>query len=45
VNVRAFYPLFHLWDGLNAPFLDQFMFSGGIGVAIRLGRPAPTAPK
>jgi hypothetical protein len=43
VNLRAFYPLFHLWDGLNQPFLDQFLFSGGIGVAIRLGKPPTPA--
>jgi hypothetical protein len=43
VNVRAWYPLFHLWDGQNLPFLDQFMCSAGIGIAIRLG-PAPAAP-
>ena len=43
VSLRAWYPLFHLWDGQNLPFLDQFMFSGGIGIAIRLG-PAPAAP-
>ena len=42
VNLRAFYPLFHLWDGLGQSFFDQFMFSGGLGFAIRLG-PGPTA--
>jgi hypothetical protein len=48
VNLRAFYPLFHLWDGMGQPFIDQFMFAGGLGIAIRLGRapaaPAPAAP-
>jgi hypothetical protein len=39
-NLRAFFPVFHLWDGMNQPFVDQFMFAGGIGIAIRLG-PAP----
>jgi hypothetical protein len=43
VNLRAFYPVFHLWDGMSQPFIDQFMFAGGLGIAIRLG-PAPTAP-
>ncbi len=38
-NLRVFYPLFHAWDGLGQPFLDQFMASAGVGVAIRL-RPA-----
>jgi hypothetical protein len=37
VNVRAFYPLFHLWDGLAQPFIDQFMLSVGLGFSIRLG--------
>ena len=37
VNLRAFYPLFHLWDGLGQSFFDQFMFSGGLGFAVRLG--------
>jgi hypothetical protein len=41
-NLRAFFPVFHLWDGMNQPFVDQFMFAGGIGIAIRLG-PAPAA--
>lgn len=35
-NVRAFYPLFHAWDGLGQPFIDQFMMSAGLGFAIRL---------
>ena len=42
-NLRAFYPLFHLWDRMGQPFLDQFMFAGGLGIAIRLGH-APKAP-
>jgi hypothetical protein len=44
VNLRAFYPVFHFWDGLDQPFFDQFMFSAGLGIAIRLGA-APAAPK
>ena len=39
VNLRAFYPLFHAWDGLGQPFLDQFMGTAGIGLAFRLGAP------
>jgi hypothetical protein len=46
-NLRAFFPVFHFWDGMDQPFIDQFMFAGGIGVAIRLGKasaaPAPAA--
>jgi hypothetical protein len=44
LNLRAFYPLFHLWDGMDQPFIDQFMFAGGLGIAIRLG-PAPPASR
>jgi hypothetical protein len=40
MNLRAFYPVFHLWDGLGQPFVDQFMLSGGLGFAFRLGAPA-----
>jgi hypothetical protein len=36
-NLRAFYPLFHLWDGLSQSFLEQFMFSGELGFGVRLG--------
>lgn len=43
VNLRAFYPVFHLWDNMGQPFFDQFMFAGGLGIAIRLGH-APPAP-
>jgi hypothetical protein len=43
VNLRAWYPLYQLWDGQPFPFPDQFMFAGGIGFAIRLGRAAPAA--
>lgn len=36
VNLRAFYPIFHLWDGAGQPFWDQLMVSIGIGFGIRL---------
>jgi hypothetical protein len=36
VNVRAFYPVFHLWDGEGQPFWDSLMVSGGVGFAVRL---------
>ena len=42
-NLRAWFPLFKLWDGQNLPFPDQFMFAGGIGFAVKLHRPSPTA--
>jgi hypothetical protein len=48
VNARAWYPLYQLWEGQAFPFPDQFMFAGGIGFAVKLGRPAPSdgaAPK
>jgi hypothetical protein len=40
VNLRAFYPVFHLWNGDGQPFWDQLMFSFGIGFGIKL-RSAP----
>jgi hypothetical protein len=40
VNFRAFYPVFHFWDGSGQPFWDQFMVSAGVGFAIRLRPPA-----
>lgn len=52
-NIRALFPVFHLWDGMGQPFIDQFIVGAGIGVAIRLGSapkasapaaPAPDAP-
>lgn len=47
-NLRALYPIFHLWDGMGQPFIDQFMFAAGIGIAIKLGpsrtASAPAAP-
>ncbi|MGO9308823.1 MAG: hypothetical protein ACLQDL_07360 [Spirochaetia bacterium] len=36
VNLRAFYPVFHLWDGAGQPFWDELMISAGIGFGIRL---------
>lgn len=36
LNLRAFYPIFHLWDGAGQPFWDQLMVSIGIGFGIRL---------
>jgi hypothetical protein len=39
-NLRAWYPLFRLWDAQALPFPDQFMFAAGLGFAVRLGRPA-----
>jgi hypothetical protein len=42
LNFRAFYPIFHLWDGSGQPFWDALMVSGGIGFAIRM---RPAAPK
>jgi hypothetical protein len=43
VNLRAFYPVFHLWDRSGQPFWDALMVSGGVGFAVRLG-PSPAAP-
>ncbi|HTP60218.1 MAG TPA: hypothetical protein VMM82_14950, partial [Spirochaetia bacterium] len=41
-NLRAFYPLFHAWDGSGQPFLDQAMGAVDIGVGFKLGHePAP----
>lgn len=34
--VRAYYPVFHLWDGESLPFWDQFILSGLIGIVYRL---------
>ena len=43
-NLRAWYPVFHVWDGQGLPFLDQLMVSAGIGVAISLKSP-PALPQ
>ncbi len=42
-NLRAFYPVFHLWDQEGLSPLDQALASIGIGVSIRLGH-APVEP-
>jgi hypothetical protein len=42
-NLRAWYPVFHLWDGEGLSFWDQMMISAGIGIAIKLGQPAAPA--
>jgi hypothetical protein len=45
LNVRGFYPIFHLWDGLSQSFFDQFMLSAGFGFAVRLApATSPSAP-
>ncbi len=44
LNLRAFYPVYHLWDGSGQPFWDALMVSGGIGFAIRMRPPAPNPP-
>ena len=43
VNLRAFYPVFHLWDNSGQPFWDALMVSGGVGFAVRLGPAAAPA--
>ena len=43
-NIRALFPVFHLWDGMGQPFIDQFIIGAGIGIAIRLGS-APKRPR
>ncbi len=35
-SVRAFYPLFHIWDGEGLPFYDQLMLAGSLGFTIKL---------
>ena len=42
-NLRAWLPLYKLWDTPSYPFPDQFMFEGGVGLALKLAPPA--APK
>ncbi|MBA7698200.1 hypothetical protein ES703_106875 [subsurface metagenome] len=32
LSFRAYYPIFHLWDGENLPFFDQFMVSALVGI-------------
>ena len=36
ISIRAYYPLFHLWDGENLSFFDQFMLGGFIGLVYKL---------
>ncbi len=36
ISLRAYYPLFHLWDGEGLPFMDQFMIGGLIGVVYHM---------
>jgi hypothetical protein len=43
VNLRAFYPVFHFWDGAGQPFWDQLMVSFGVGFGIKL-RQSAAAP-
>jgi hypothetical protein len=39
VNLRAWYPIFHLWDGEGLPFIDQFMISAGLGFEFHIEPP------
>ena len=36
ISIRAYYPLFHLWDGETLSFFDQFMLGGFIGLVYKL---------
>jgi hypothetical protein len=36
LDLRAFYPLFHLWDGMSQSFFEQFMLSAGIGFDVKI---------
>jgi hypothetical protein len=40
-NVRAFYPLFHAWDGVEV--LSEAMISAGLGFTVRLKKQAQPA--
>ena len=44
LNLRAFYPLFHAWDGAGQPFLDQAMGAVDVGVGFRLGTKKSAVP-
>ncbi len=35
-NLKATYPIFHLWDKENLPFYDQLIFTGLIGFLIKI---------
>ncbi len=37
-NVRAFYPVYHFWDGSGEPFWDALVISGGVGLGVRLDK-------
>ncbi len=37
VRLRAFFPVFHLWDGEGLPFYDQLIIDGSIGFRFALG--------
>lgn len=37
VRLRAFLPVFHLWDGAGLPFYDQLLVGGSIGLRFRIG--------
>lgn len=34
LNIRAFLPFFHAWDGENISFFDQFMLAGGVSFSL-----------
>jgi len=35
-SIRALFPIFHLWDGEDLPFVDQMLISGLIGIRYTL---------
>lgn len=35
VRLRTLLPVFHLWDGEGAPFYDQLMAGGGVGLRLK----------
>ena len=39
LDLNAYFPLFHAWDGENLKFYDQLMASGTVGVRFFLPRP------
>ncbi len=36
IRLKAFIPLFHLWDGEDLPFWDQLMIAGNVGLKISM---------
>lgn len=36
VDVNAYFPVFHIWDGEERKFYDQFMASGAVGLRVFL---------